>query len=165
MYDKDTVKNTKTEFYTSFGKFMGKHRSAHGNKVKWVNYNTGIKHLYLRLETDKKSARICIDLQHKDDDIRELFYEQFKALKTVFHEIMETEWVWVEKHINETGFNQCRIYIEINHCPISISPSCIIYINTLKIWIICSIKTSKRIIISISKIKACELIVVTQQKS
>ena len=114
MYDKDTVKNTKTEFYTSFGKFMGKHRSAHGNKVKWVNYNTGIKHLYLRLETDKKSARICIDLQHKDDDIRELFYEQFKALKTVFHEIMETEWVWVEKHINETGFNQCRIYIEID---------------------------------------------------
>lgn len=114
MYDKDTVKNTKTEYYTSFGKFMGKHRSAHGNKVKWVNYNTGIKHLYLRLEADKKSARICIDLQHKDDDIRELFYEQFKALKTVFHEIMETEWVWVEKHINETGFNQCRIYIEID---------------------------------------------------
>ena len=114
MYDKDTVKNTKTEFYTSFGKFMGNHRSAHGNKVKWVNYNTGIKHLYLRLEADKKSARICIDLQHKDDDIRELFYEQFKALKTVFHEIMKTEWVWVEKHINETGFDQCRIYIEID---------------------------------------------------
>ena len=114
MYDKDTVKKTKTEFYTSFGKFMGKHHSSQGNKVKWVNYNTGIKHIYLRLEADKKSARICIDLQHKDDDIRELFYEQFKALKTVFHEIMKTEWVWVEKHINETGFDQCRIYIEIN---------------------------------------------------
>jgi hypothetical protein len=114
MYDKDTVKKTKTEFYTSFGKFMGKHHSSQGNKVKWVNYNTGIKHIYLRLEADKKSARICIDLQHKDDDIRELFYEQFKALKTVFHETMKTEWVWVEKHINETGFDQCRIYIEIN---------------------------------------------------
>ena len=27
---------------------------------------------------------------------------------------MKTEWVWVEKHINETGVDQCRIYIEID---------------------------------------------------
>ena len=113
MYDKDTVKHTKTVFYTSFGRYMGKHKSVHGNKVKWINYNTGIKHLYIRLEADKKCARVCIDLQHKDDDIRELFYEQFLALKTAFHENMKNEWIWLEKHYNETGHEQSRIYIEL----------------------------------------------------
>ena len=112
MYDKDTVKNTKTEFYTSFGRFMGRHRSIHLNKVKWINYNTGIRNLFIRLEADKQTARICIDLQHKDDDIRELFYEQFQALRFVFHNTMENEWIWVKDHKNETGHEQSRIYIE-----------------------------------------------------
>ena len=115
MYDKDTVKNTKTEFYTSFGRYMGKHRSVYGNKVKWINYNTGIRHLYIRLEANKKSARLCIELQHKDDEIRGLFYEQFLVLKTVFHETMEVEWNWIENNKNETGDEISRIYIEINN--------------------------------------------------
>ena len=114
MYDKGTVKNIKKEFYTSFGRFMGKHRSIYGNKIKWINYNTGIRHLYIRLEADKKSARLCIDLQHKDEEIRALFFEQFLAIKTVFHETMKTEWNWVESKKNETEDEISRIYIEIN---------------------------------------------------
>ena len=56
---------------------MVKYQSVTGSKVNWINYNTGVKNIYFRLEVDQHSARVFIDLQHKDEDIRELFYEQF----------------------------------------------------------------------------------------
>ena len=62
----------------------------------------------------KFSARLCIDVQHKDHEIRELFYEQFLALKIVFHSIMENEWNWNAHFKDETGYDKCRIYIELN---------------------------------------------------
>ncbi len=115
MYNKNTIKKTKTEFYTSFGRFMAKHRSLQGNKVNWINYNSGVRHLYIRLEANQKSAIFSIDLQHKDEDIRELFYEQFLALKTVFHQTMGNELIWIENHKNETENELSRIYIELNN--------------------------------------------------
>ena len=114
MYDRETVRSTNALFFTSFGKYMVKYQSVTGSKVNWINYNTGVKNIYFRLEVDQHSARVFIDLQHKDEDIRELFYEQFLALKTVFHSIMEIEWNWNAHFQDETGCEKCRIYIELN---------------------------------------------------
>lgn len=115
MYDKDFVRNTKSLFYTSFGKYMKNEVSKTGLKVKWINYQTGIKQLYIRLEANQKHARVCIDLQHKDTDIRELQYEQFIELKKVFSEISELKWEWEENHLNEYD-NQCsRIYTALEN--------------------------------------------------
>jgi len=41
MFSKEEARELKTLFWTSFGKYMGKHQSASGGKVKWVNYKTG----------------------------------------------------------------------------------------------------------------------------
>ncbi len=113
MYDRETVRTTNALFFTSFGKFMMKQRSNSGNKVNWINYKTGVKSLYFRLEVDQRSARVCIDIQHKDEYIRELLFEQFLSLKTIFNTVTDNNWNWIESYENETGNTFSRIYAEI----------------------------------------------------
>ena len=70
MYGKEEAYELRKLFWTSFGKFMKRHKSADFSKVNWMNYKTGAKDLYFRLEADKRTAKICIDLQMEDSGIR-----------------------------------------------------------------------------------------------
>ncbi len=115
MYDRETVRNTKSLFYTSFGKFMKNEYSKSGLRVKWINYQTGIKQLYIRLDADNKNARFCIDIQHKDIDIRELQYAQFVELNKLFTAISDLNWTWNENFTNENSNQCCRISTEIEN--------------------------------------------------
>jgi hypothetical protein len=114
MYSKEEVKQLKTDFWTSFGKYMKKHNSTYINKVNWVNYNTKVKDVYFRLAINKKRADFAIELQHKDTGIRKLFFEQFTELKTLINDSFETELLWEEETFNEFGFEISKIscYIE-----------------------------------------------------
>lgn len=110
MFSKEEAKRLTKLFWTSYGKFMGKHQSYLGKNIKWVNYKTGIKDAYFRLRADSKRAEIAIELQHKDEGIRELFYEQFLELKAVFTS-MVGEWIWEKDIYNEQGIKISKIYI------------------------------------------------------
>lgn len=109
MYSKEEVKLLKTEFWTSFGKFMKKYNTKYVNKVNWVNYNTKVKDVYFRLGIDKKKATFAFEIQHKDAGIRKLFYEQFTELKNLITESFELELYWEEETYNELGFEISRI--------------------------------------------------------
>ena len=109
MYNKQQINETKELFYTSFGKYMGKNKSVLGKKIKWINYPTQIKHTYIRLFVDDKLAKIYIELQHKDEEIRALYFEQFKQLKSAFESCVGS-WIWTECAQNE--FNQFSSRIE-----------------------------------------------------
>ena len=115
MYDRETVRNTKSLFYTSFGKFMKNECSKSGLRVKWINYQTGIKQLFIRLDADNKNARFCIDIQHKDIDIRELQYAQFVELNKLFTAISDLNWTWSKNFTNENSNQCCRISTEIEN--------------------------------------------------
>lgn len=88
---------------------MGKYRSVSGKKVKWVNYKTGVKDIYFRLECDKKQASIGIELQHKDEGIRDLFFEQFRELKRVLEAETNEEWNWETEAFTPSGTPIYRI--------------------------------------------------------
>lgn len=111
MFTKEEKKAIKTEFWTSFGVFMRKHNKEFG-KVHWVNYKTKIKDLYFRLEFTPEKACFSIDLQHVDDGIREIFYEQFTELKVLLHDAIGEELIWEEVVFNEFEKPIARIYIE-----------------------------------------------------
>ena len=115
MYGKEEAHNLRILFWTSFGKYIGHNRLASGKKGKWLNYKTGVKDIYFRMDADKRTAKVCIDIQHRDDGIRELFFEQFKEVKTVFEDITGTnEWIWVENYVNNFNKTIHRIYVEID---------------------------------------------------
>ncbi len=115
MYSKEFIKETKTLFYTSFGVFMRKHKSLESKKIKWVNYPTYVKNIFLRIHADTKVARVQIDFQQKDPEIRSLFFEQFKELKNIFHSTQNEEWNWEENYTSEIGIEWSRVYIELEN--------------------------------------------------
>lgn len=118
MYSKEEVRLLKTEFWTSFGKYMKKYNTIYHNKVNWVNYNTKVKDVYFRLTADKKRATFAIELQHKDAGIRELFYEQFTELKTVLNDSFENQLTWDAVAFNDFGVEISTIGCELENISI-----------------------------------------------
>ena len=110
MYDKETVRNTNKLFYTSFGRYISGFKSSNGSKIKWINYDTGIKGIFVRINANQQNAIVSIDVQHKDADIRELQYEQFLQLRPIFTNCSETDWSWNKNFTNANNISFPRIY-------------------------------------------------------
>jgi len=109
LYSKDEASQLKQEFWTTFGQYISPQLSAEGLRVNWVNYKTGIKYVYFRMEAIKRSASIAIEITHPDAGIQELFFEQFLELKNVLHSALNEDWEWQLHHINEEGKITSRI--------------------------------------------------------
>jgi len=112
MFTKEEKKNITTDFWNCFGVYMKKYNKQYG-RVRWVNYRTNIKDLYFRLNLTPKSATFSIELQHNDDGIRELFYEQFLELKTVLNDSVGGELIWEEVKFNQFNHPVSCIYEEL----------------------------------------------------
>ncbi len=96
MLSKEALKEKNTEFWTQFRKSMNSQPSASGRQVNWINYPTGVKDVYMRMEVDGKGARVCFDIQPKDDGVRAIIWEQMMELKN----LMQTE-MGIEADFNE----------------------------------------------------------------
>ena len=114
MYSKDEASQTKQAFWTKFGQYISPQLSADGLKVNWVNYKTGIKYLYFKMDADKNSATIGITITHPDSVIQELFFEQFREIKTMLNSYLNEEWQWALHDKDENGKTISRIYKQIN---------------------------------------------------
>lgn len=114
MYSKDEASQLRQLFWTTFGQYIAPQLSAEGLKVNWVNYKTGIKHLYFRMEADKRSATIAIEIAHPDTGIQELFFEQFSELKNLLHAALQENWEWQLHHADDNGKIISRIFKQIN---------------------------------------------------
>ena len=118
MYTREQASQLRQAFWTAFGQYMAPVLSAEGLKVNWPNYKTGFKNVYFRMQADKKTASIGIEITHPDPELQEIFFEQFQALKTLLHETLEEEWTWELHASDEYGKTVSRIYKEIG--PVSI---------------------------------------------
>lgn len=78
MYSKQEASKLKQQFWTSFGLYMQPVPSANGEKVNWINYKTGIRHVSFRMNAGDH-ADISIELSHPDETSRLAF------LSTSYH--------------------------------------------------------------------------------
>jgi hypothetical protein len=108
MYSKEYKSEMKKLFYTSFGKYMSKNKSINDTKIKWLNYKTNIKDLYFKIDCNENYTKILIDIQHSDDEIRNLFFDQFLELKKLFIKTMGEKWKWDSEYLNSYGQNPHR---------------------------------------------------------
>lgn len=111
MWSKEEARNRKVRFYTNFGVYMKKHVENYDQKIHWVNYRTGVSSVFFKIESDNKTARVCIDIINKDEGLRDLFFEQFQEFKTLLQSEMD-ELIWLKEYYNKTGQINCRIYVE-----------------------------------------------------
>ena len=109
MYAKDEVTKLKQEFWTTFGQYMALELSNSGLRINWVNYKTGIKHLYFKMEADGKKATIGIEISHPDRSIQELIFEQFTEFKNILTACLNEEWNWELHTTDEYGKTVTKI--------------------------------------------------------
>jgi Zn-dependent metalloprotease len=114
MYSKDEASQIKQAFWTTFGQYISPQLSADGLKVNWVNYKTGIKYLYFKMDADKNSATIGITITHPESVIQELFFEQFREIKMMLNSYLNEEWQWALHNKDENGKTISRIYKQIS---------------------------------------------------
>ena len=114
MYTREQASAIKREFWTSLGTYLAPYRSSEGNRVNWLNYKTGLKNVYFRMDADKRKASIAIEITHADEGIQELFFEQFVELKNVLNGYLAEEWEWELHSSDENGKIISRIFKELN---------------------------------------------------
>jgi hypothetical protein len=103
MYSREEARQLRQEFWTTFGQYLAPHPSATGEKVNWVNYKTGYRGLYFRMDADRRQAYIGIVMAQRDPDLQQLFYEQFLELRSPLHGLLGEEWAWDERAHDDHG--------------------------------------------------------------
>ena len=113
MYSKAEATQLKQEFWIAFGRYISLHPNSEGQKINWVNYHTGYKHVYFRMEAAQKQASISIQLTHPDSLMRELYFDKFKSFRSMIHSALNEEWAWEQETQDEHGKTISKIYTEI----------------------------------------------------
>ena len=113
MFSREEASRIREEFWTTFGRYMRPIPSAEGTKVNWVNYHTGVKDVYFRMEAGPKSARIAISIEHHDPGIRELYFEQFREFQDMLELTVEETWEWKLRGKSPDGKGLSSIYKDL----------------------------------------------------
>jgi hypothetical protein len=119
MYSKEEASKIRQQFWITFGKYMKPISSAEGLPINWINYKTGVKHTYFRMNAEQHKAIISIEITHPNQEIRNLYFEQFKAFKSLFSAAINEEWDWEQNAINEFGIPLSQITKTINNVSIN----------------------------------------------
>lgn len=114
MYSKEEASKLRQQFWITFGKYMKPIPSAEGLPINWVNYKTGVKHVFFRMNAEQKQTTIAIDITHADMVSRHLFFEQFKAFQILFSDAVNEQWQWELNAVNEYGIALSQISKTLN---------------------------------------------------
>lgn len=114
MYSKEEASKLRQQFWITFGKYMKPVPSAEGLPINWVNYKTGVKNVFFRMNAEQKQASISIDITHGDLATRKLFFEQFVAFKKIFSDVVNEDWNWELNAVNEYGVPLSQISTTIH---------------------------------------------------
>lgn len=113
MYSKEEASKLRQQFWITFGKYMKPIPSADGLPINWVNYKTGVKNVFFKMNADQRKTTISIEITHQDEETRAIYFEQFKALKLLFSDAVNEEWVWEKSILNEYGIPFAQISVSL----------------------------------------------------
>ncbi len=74
MYSKEEAQKIKKEFWITF---------AQKYPRKWLLYQTKIKDVAFKFHVDNKIARVSLDIEPKEEDLRKIYYEKIESLRTL----------------------------------------------------------------------------------
>lgn len=114
MYTRQQASLLKQEFWTIFGKYISPVLSAEGEKINWINYKTGIRHIAFKMQAGSNAADISIELTHTDPELRDEFFKKFILLKDELHQILSEEWNWEPDKTDEFGKQFSRIGFKLS---------------------------------------------------
>lgn len=86
---------------------------ANGNTVNWINYRTGTRDLYFRMDAGSKYASVSIELKHSDSGQHQHYYEQLEQVRSILEQETGEKWDWVKEIEDENGQMISRISITL----------------------------------------------------
>jgi len=90
-------------------------RGADDKPVNWLNYKTGIKDLYFRMDADNTRASIAIEMRHPDRETQQHYFEKFEQVRELFYQTVGLDWQWQLHDRDEDGRLVSRISTQINN--------------------------------------------------
>ena len=114
MFTKAEKKQFNTDFWNAFGLYMKKYNAKFG-RIRWVNYRSNVKDIFFRLDISPKKASFSIDIQHRDEGIRNLFYDQFLELKGIIKDQIGEDLIWHTEGVNRFNHPSCSIFCELEN--------------------------------------------------
>ena len=105
MYTQAEASSIRQKFWTSFGMYMSPVPSATFEKVNWVNYKTGIKGISFKMDADKDSASVIIEIFLKDTMLQHQYFEIFNNFASVFENTAGKHWIFEKEHTEENKGN------------------------------------------------------------
>ncbi len=115
MYTNAEASAIKQKFWTSFGMYMSPVQSATLEKVNWVNYKTGIKGITFKMDGDKQSAIVVIEIFLKDTMLQHQYFEIFNNFVKQFENIAGKEWNFNRDDLIEHKGNVSCIAVELKN--------------------------------------------------
>jgi hypothetical protein len=110
MYSKEETQRLKREFWVDF---------AEKYPRKWVLYDTKIKDFSFKFYVDNKKAQVLIDIEHRNDEKRNLYFEKLESLKTILEDDFVKDLVFERNFVLENGKTISRIWVEKGNVSVS----------------------------------------------
>lgn len=103
MYSKEESQRLKREFWIEF---------AEKYPRKWVLYDTKIKDFSFKFYADNKKAQVLIDIEHRNDEKRIIYFEKLESLKTILEDDFVKDLVFEKSFTLESGKTISRVWVE-----------------------------------------------------
>jgi len=103
MYSKEETQRLKREFWVAF---------AEKYPRKWVLYDTKIKDFSFKFYVDNKKAQVLIDIEHRNDEKRTIYFEKLESLKSILEDDFVKDLVFEKNFVLENGKTISRIWVE-----------------------------------------------------
>ncbi|PWA05324.1 DUF4268 domain-containing protein [Flavobacterium psychrotolerans] len=103
MYSKQENQKLKQEFWITFSEKYPR---------KWILYDTKIKDFSFKFFVDNTKAQVSIDIEHRNEEKRELYFEKLVALKNILEDEFIPNLVFEKKCTLENGKTISRIWVE-----------------------------------------------------
>jgi len=103
MYSKEETQRLKREFWVAF---------AENYPRKWVLYDTKIKDFSFKFYVDNKKAQVLIDIEHRSDEKRNIYFEKMESLKNILEDDFVKDLVFEKNFVLENGKTISRIWVE-----------------------------------------------------
>lgn len=103
MYSKQENQQLKHKFWIAF---------AQKYPRKWLLYNTKIKDFSFKFFADNRMAQVSIDIEHRDANLRKIYFQKIESLKTILENDFIKNLVFEQNHTLESGKTISRIWVQ-----------------------------------------------------
>jgi hypothetical protein len=132
MYDK----KIREEFWTKFGQFMALHPAASGERVSWLNYKTGVRHIHVRIAVEADHVYFGIEVSAPDLTNRDILYRQLLSDIHLLVACGGPGWKYNQQHTSG-GRTVSALYQEISGVNVFIKSDWPAIISFLKRLLLC----------------------------